>query len=77
MPVDNYFRHWLTRADRGLAVWPAIVETTGAETEIFTGKRSAEGRRPLYGLIRQRRLMTEKWIAWRHKRRLARSAIPE
>lgn len=73
--VDNYFRYWLTRSDRGLAVWPPLVTTTGAESEISAAvgaKRSASGRHPLYGLIKQRRLMGDKLIAWRHKRRLAR-----
>lgn len=72
--VDNHFRHWLTRNDRGLAVWPPLVTTTGAESDIEggKGKRSAEGRHLLYGLIKQRRQIVNKLIAWRHKRDLAR-----
>ncbi|MCJ1901195.1 MULTISPECIES: glycosyltransferase family 25 protein [Paracoccus] len=72
--VDNHFRHWLTRNDRGLAVWPSLVTTTGVESQIEDGKgkRSAGGRHPLYGLIKQRRQIVNKLIAWRHKRRLAR-----
>ncbi|MTE00486.1 hypothetical protein GIY56_09310 [Paracoccus sp. YIM 132242] len=72
--VDNHFRHWLTRSDRGLAVWPPLVTTTGAESliEDNKGKRSAKGRHPLYGLIKQRRQIVNKLIAWRHKRDLAR-----
>ncbi|MFC3630148.1 glycosyltransferase family 25 protein [Paracoccus angustae] len=72
--VDNHFRHWLTRNDRGLAVWPPLVTTTGAESDIEDGKgkRSAEGRHPLYGLIKQRRQIVNKLIAWRHKQALAR-----
>lgn len=72
--VDNHFRHWLTRSDRGLSVWPPLVTTTGAESVIEggSGKRSAQGRHPLYGLIKQRRQIVNKWIAWRHKRDLAR-----
>lgn len=68
-PVDNYFRHWLTRSDRGLAVWPPIVRTTGVESDIFAGNvsRSREGRHPLYGLIKQRRLLTDKILARWHK----------
>lgn len=75
--VDNYFRHWLTRTDRGLAVWPPLVTTTGAESEIAgdgRNRRSVEGRHPLYGLLKQRRLLTDKFIAWRHKRRAARTS---
>lgn len=69
-PVDNYFRHWQTRADRGLAVWPPLVTTTGAESEIAdagANRRSVAGRVPLYGLIKQRRLMGDKLLALRHK----------
>lgn len=75
MPVDNYFRHWQTRVDRGLAVWPPLVATNGADSDIDAGsgkKRSAEGRHPLYGFIKQRRLMVDKWLAWRHKKKWAR-----
>lgn len=73
-PVDNFFRHWLTRTDRGLAIWPPLVRTTGAESEIDAAARarSREGRHPLYGLIKQRRLMVDKILALRHKRALAR-----
>lgn len=69
-PVDNYFRHWQTRADRGLAVWPPLVTTTGAESEIAdagANRRSVAGRTRAYGLAKQRRLMTDKLIALRHK----------
>jgi len=68
--VDSYFRWWQTRADRGLAVWPPLVTTTGAESEIAdagANRRSAAGRHPLYGLMKQRRLLTDKLIALRHK----------
>lgn len=71
-PVDNYFRHWQTRRGRGLAVWPPLVTTSGAESEISAAsgpKRSAEGRHPLYGFIKQRRLLTDKLIALAHKLR--------
>lgn len=71
--VDNYLRHWQTRTDRGLAVWPPLVTTTGAESEIAhptQRRRSVGGRHPLYGLIKQRRLLTDKFIAWQHKRRV-------
>ncbi len=64
--VDNYFRWWQTRAGRGLAVWPPLVTTTGAESEIAdagANRRSAAGRHPLYGLMKQRRLLVDKVIA--------------
>ncbi len=69
-PVDNYFRHWQTRADRGLAIWPPLVTTTGAESEIANSganRRSVAGRSRFYGLAKQRRLMVDKLIALRHK----------
>lgn len=68
-PVDNYFRHWLTRNDRGLAVWPPLITTTGAESEITAGavKRSAKDRHPLYGLLKQKRLLADKALATWHK----------
>lgn len=71
-PVDNYFRHWQTRADRGLAVWPALVTTTGVESEIAPSslpKRANKGRHRFYGLIKQRRLLVNKLIAQYHKLR--------
>ena len=73
-PVDNYMRHWQTRRNRGWAVWPALVTTTGVDSVITpaTGPRRQVGdRHPLYGLIKQRRLMLDKLIAWYHKRRRA------
>lgn len=68
-PVDNYFRHWLTRSDRGLAVWPPLITTTGAESEITSGpvKRSIEDRHPLYGFRKQKRLLIDKALAVWHK----------
>ncbi|WP_164736698.1 glycosyltransferase family 25 protein [Pararhodobacter zhoushanensis] len=72
-PVDNYFRHWLTRSDRGLAVWPPLTATTGVVSDIMpNAKRSAEDRHTFYGLIKQRRLLVNKLLALRHKRALAR-----
>lgn len=68
--VDNYFRWWQTRTGRGLAVWPPLVTTTGAESEIAdagANRRSVGGRHPLYGLMKQRRLLTDKAIAYAHK----------
>lgn len=66
-PVDNYFRHWQTRRNRGLAVWPPLVATTGADSDIGAGRREKADRHPLYGWRKQRRLFTDKAIALRHK----------
>ncbi|TNC74176.1 glycosyltransferase family 25 protein [Rubellimicrobium roseum] len=70
-PVDNHFRRWLTATDRGLAVWPPLVRPTGAESEIDApgARRKVEGRRPLYGLVKQRRLWGDKARAAFHKLR--------
>ena len=69
-PVDNYFQHWLTRSDRGLAVWPPLLIPTGVASDINQGstlRRSDEGRHPFYFAIKHRRLLTEKVLALRHK----------
>lgn len=69
MPVDNYLRHWETRRGRGLSVWPALVTTTGAASEIDGNltRREKSDRHPLYSLRKQRRLLTDKAHALRHK----------
>lgn len=69
-PLDNYYRHWMTKTDRGLALWPPIVGVTGVLSDIApltVANRSREGRHPLYGLIKQRRLVTYKTLAWLHR----------
>lgn len=73
-PLDNYFRHWMTGNDRGLAMWPAIMGTIDAVSDIAplcVTNRSAEGRVFFYGLIKQRRLFTYKTLAWLHRLRRA------
>lgn len=66
-PVDNYFRHWLTRAGHGYAVHSPLVDVTGAESEITpTGngaKRQYEGRTWHFQLSKQWRLLVDKLIA--------------
>jgi glycosyl transferase family 25 len=66
-PVDNYFRHWLTRAGHGYAVHPPLVDVTGAESLIApeqTGsKRQKNGRTWHFQLSKQKRLLTDKLIA--------------
>ncbi|SIQ25395.1 glycosyl transferase, family 25 [Rhizobium sp. RU20A] len=65
-PVDNYFRHWITRAGGGYAFQPRPVSTTDAESDIThpgTQQRSRRGRTLLYGLRKQRRLLVDKLIA--------------
>lgn len=65
-PVDNFFRHWITRAGGGYAFLPRPVSTTDAESDIThpgTQQRSRRGRTALYGLRKQRRLLVDKLIA--------------
>lgn len=68
-PVDNFFRDWLTDNDKGLSVWPALVSTTGAESDIDdkSDKRSKLNRHYLYGYIKQKRLWKDKLKAIKHK----------
>ena len=68
-PVDNYFRWWLTKNNRGFSVWPPLVTTTGAQSDIDgqTLKRKNTGRSIRYGLAKQKRLWSDKFIAIAHK----------
>lgn len=72
-PVDIYMRHWQIRRNRGWSVQPPLVTTTGVDSEIG-GRRLVGQRHRLYGLIKQRRLMQNKWIAWRNKQNRTRQA---
>lgn len=70
-PVDNNFRHWLTRENSGLAFKPPLVCAIGAQSVIDAplqnSKRKKQGRTPFYGLTKQRRLWQDKFIALWHK----------
>lgn len=68
-PVDNYFRWWLTRSNKGYSIWPPLVTTTGAESDIDTqnARRKVAGRSKLYGVIKQARLWEDKARALKHK----------
>ena len=50
-PIDNFFRFWLTRSNKGLAFTPPLVQTTGVESEIDKSalafkKRKSQSRSP-------------------------------
>ncbi|MCV2867221.1 glycosyltransferase family 25 protein [Defluviimonas sp. WL0002] len=64
-PIDNYFRHWLTRKGHGLSLYPPIVPPSGTQSEIDEGGRARklDDRVPFYGLRKQRRLWQDKMIA--------------
>lgn len=68
-PVDNYLRLWLTKSNLGLSIWPPLVRTTGAESDIdgHIAKRKTSNRSIKYGWIKQRRLWADKLIALCHK----------
>ena len=71
-PVDNYFRHWLTRTGHGYSFRPAPVTTTDAASQIVAAsgqQRKTHKRRWYYGLAKQWRLFQDKLIAGRKKRR--------
>ncbi|WP_426235296.1 glycosyltransferase family 25 protein [Pararhizobium sp. DWP1-1-3] len=71
-PVDNYFRHWLTRTGHGYSFTPPPVTTTEAASQILASAgrgRKTNKRKWYYGLAKQYRLMQDKLIAWRQKRR--------
>lgn len=71
MPVDNYMREWLTKSNTGLAVWPPLVKTSGADSVIdnqTVAKRTTTYRSPFYGFLKQKRQWRNKYRAWRHKR---------
>ena len=70
-PVDNYFRHWLTDNNKGLSIYPPLVIPSGAESDIdgSSSKRKTTGRSPWHGLLKQRRLWSDKIKAFGHKLR--------
>lgn len=71
-PVDNFFRHWLTREGHGYSFWPAPVTTTDAASQILTVSgqtRKKNQRKWYYGLTKQKRLLEDKIIAIGKKRR--------
>lgn len=69
-PVDNFLREWQCVDDRGLAVSPPLVTTTGASSDIDGGAkaRKSEGRSIFYGWRKQKRVLRNKLRALRHKR---------
>ena len=69
-PVDIYLRHWQARRNRGWAVMPGLVTTTGADSVIAPSaspRREADGRHLLYGFFKQRRVIVNKVLAYFHK----------
>lgn len=78
-PVDNYFRHWLTRTGHGYSFTPAPVTTTDAESQILASAgrgRKTNKRKWFYGLAKQWRLMQDKLIAFSRKRRFRSARTP-
>ncbi len=67
-PVDNFFRYWLTDNNKGLSVFPPLTPPSGADSDIdISAKRKHIDRHILYGLIKQRRLWSDKIKALQSK----------
>lgn len=67
-PVDNFFRHWLTRNNQGLSVFPPLVQARDVASDIDQGlQRKHGGRATNYGYLKQKRLWQDKLIAIYHK----------
>ncbi|MEL6450468.1 MAG: glycosyltransferase family 25 protein [Pseudomonadota bacterium] len=78
-PVDHILRTWLTRTDMGIAVTPHVFKTTQTASDIDSAqaKRHKDGRSPLYGWLKAKRMYGDKWRAWQHQRRRARAATAD
>lgn len=72
-PVDNFLREWQCVQDRGFSFAPPLITTIGVESDIDGGatKRKTEGRSVLYGWLKQKRVLRNKWRALRNRRRRA------
>ena len=68
-PSDNHYRHWQTRTDGGLSIWPPLIRAGDHASDIDSGSKRTDkqARTAFYGLAKQRRLWTDKMIALRHK----------
>jgi len=65
MPIDTMLRYVETRRGRGFAVWRALVTPSGAISEIDGDgrQRKQRGRSWFYGLAKQKRLWSDKFVA--------------
>jgi glycosyl transferase family 25 len=64
-PVDNFFRHWLTRHGHGYALWPAPFTDAAFGSLIYAAGRSRgqRERRWYYQFAKHRRLFEDKVVA--------------
>ncbi|MFN4100385.1 MAG: glycosyltransferase family 25 protein [Pararhodobacter sp.] len=69
MPIDNLLREIMTQAGFGYALWPPLIRTADAVSDIDgTGaKRKQMDRTLAYGWLKQRRLLKNK-LAARHRK---------
>lgn len=68
--VDRYLRHWQTRQGRGYCFMPALVETTGAVSDISRPRKTLGLHfkdKIGYGLKKQWRMVTDKFVAYLKK----------
>ncbi len=66
---EIFLRHWLTRADTGLSIWPPIVRPAGMVSDIDATpqSRSAQGRSVFYDWRKQKRLWVDKVLGLKNK----------
>ncbi|QFU09891.1 Glycosyltransferase family 25 (LPS biosynthesis protein) [Rhodobacteraceae bacterium THAF1] len=71
-PADNQLRYWQTRTDGGLSIWPPLIRAGDHPSDIDSKSRRTDKveRTATYGLAKQRRLWTDKIIAFRHQKGL-------
>lgn len=71
-PVDNFFRHWLTREGHGYSISPPPVGTDHGVSEITAAvgeQRKRADRKWYYGISKNRRIVTDKIFAYYNKMR--------
>mgnify|MGYP003651673972 CR=1 FL=1 len=68
-PSDNHYRHWQTRTNAGLSIWPPLIRAGDHPSDIDSRSQRTDKteRTGTYGFAKQRRLWTDKLIALRHK----------
>lgn len=73
MPVDIFFQRWLSNNGKGLAVWPALVQPLGLDSDILgtisaqkINRKDKENRDLLYSIKKQKRMWQDKSSAIKH-----------
>lgn len=73
MPVDVFFQGWLSANGKGLGVWPALVNPTDMESDIWSeattkniARKDLENRDWSYSLKKKKRMLKNKSLALKH-----------